>query len=120
MTDILVIDNEQPIRDLVRESLSRPDVVLREAADATAGWAAIRDRCPDLVLLDLVMPGVSGLDLLGQIRSASDLADLPVFCLSAQASSEDLAMGEEAGAIGSITKPFSPRKLLSLLAPYLT
>jgi DNA-binding response OmpR family regulator len=66
------------------------------------------------------MPGGSGLDLLGQIRATSDLADLPVFCLSARASNEDLAKGEEAGATGYITKPFSPRKLLSLLAPYLS
>lgn len=120
MTDILVIDNEQPIRDLVRESLSGPDVQLREAADAAEGWQAIQTRRPDLVLLDMVMPGTSGLELLGQIRPQSDYADLPVVFLSARVADEDLVRGQAAGANGYITKPFSPRKLLALLQPYLT
>jgi two-component system phosphate regulon response regulator PhoB len=117
--DILVIDNEQPIRDLVRESLSGPSIRLREASDAAEGWAEIQARRPALVLLDLVMPGVSGLELLGRIRADAAFADLPVFFLSARASEEDLTRGELAGATGYITKPFSPRKLVTLLQPYL-
>jgi DNA-binding response OmpR family regulator len=119
VTDILVIDNEQPIRDLVRESLTGPRVVLREAADADEGWEAIVARRPDLILLDLVMPGVSGLELLGRLRAETTYADLPVFFLSARASDDDLTRGQAAGATGYITKPFSPRKLLALLQPYL-
>ncbi|MBC7543875.1 MAG: response regulator [Candidatus Sericytochromatia bacterium] len=119
VTAILVIDNEAPIRELVRESLAGPRVTLREAADATEGWAEIQHRRPDVVLLDLVMPGMSGLELLEQIRAYAPTGDLPVFLLSARASSDDLARGQLAGATGYITKPFSPRKLLALLAPYL-
>jgi two-component system phosphate regulon response regulator PhoB len=119
VTDILLIDNEQPIRELVRECLKSPQIRLREAADADEGWAEIQAQRPDVVLLDMVMPGMSGLELLSRIRADGGLADLPVFFLSARASDDDLARGEMAGATGYITKPFSPRKLVTLLQPYL-
>lgn len=119
MTRILIVDNEEPIRALVRECLAAPGVEVLEAADAEAGWAVIQHAAPDVVLLDMVMPGPSGLELLARIRRDEQLYGLPVIFLSARASSEDLASGLRAGANGYVTKPFSPRRLQDLVRPFL-
>lgn len=119
MTRILIVDNEEPIRALVRECLAAPGIEVLEAADAEAGWVVIQQAAPDVVLLDMVMPGPSGLELLARIRRDEQLRGLPVFFLSARASSEDLASGLRAGANGYVTKPFSPRRLQDLVRPFL-
>lgn len=119
MTRILIVDNEEPIRALVRECLAAPGVEVLEAADAEAGWACIAAGAPDVVLLDMIMPGASGLELLARIRNDERLRELPVIFLSARASREDLANGLRAGANGYVTKPFSPRRLQDLVRPFL-
>lgn len=119
MTQILIVDNEEPIRALVRECLLDPGIDVLEAADADSAWSLIESRLPDLVLLDMVMPGPSGLDLLRRIRADERSQGLPVFFLSARASHDDLERGLQAGANGYMTKPFSPRKLQELVRPFL-
>lgn len=110
---IVVIEDQPEIRQLIRMTLEFGDYLLFEAADADAGWAAIEQQAPDLVLLDVMMPGsMDGLELCRRLRAVPEQARLPVILLTARSQQHDIEAGREAGADAYLTKPFSPMELL--------
>ena len=113
MITVLLIEDEQPIRDMIRFALSREGIDMVEAADATAARQVLSACLPDLILLDWMLPEVSGIKLLREFKKKPELAKIPVIMLTAKADEEDKIMGLEAGADDYITKPFSPKELIA-------
>jgi two-component system response regulator MtrA len=108
---ILVADDDVDIRELVEFKLSTLGHEIVAVADGAAAVEACRARRPDLAVLDVMMPGVSGLEAIRVIRADPGLADLPVILLTARAQDSDVETGFDSGADDYITKPFSPREL---------
>ena len=110
---ILVVDDEQTIRELIVMVLSRAGYAYAEAADAREAEAEILHNKPDLVLLDWMLPGVSGMDFIKELRRDPDTRAIPIIMLTARGEEEDKVRGLKYGADDYITKPFSPRELLA-------
>ncbi len=114
---ILVVDDEDTIRDVIRRYLERDGFVVREAADGYAALDAIRDEPPDLVVLDLMLPGVDGLTLTRQLRTQKGIFDererIPIIMLTAKGETSDRIRGLDLGADDYMAKPFSPQELVS-------
>jgi len=110
---ILVVEDEADIRNLVRYNLEQEGYVVAEAADGEQGLAAARKHRPHLVVLDLMLPGMNGLEVCRVLRSEEKTAKLPVVMLTARATEVDKVLGLEIGADDYVTKPFSPRELLA-------
>ena len=108
MARIVVADDDVDIRELVEFKLSTMGHDIVAVGDGAAAIAACREQKPDLAVLDVMMPGVSGLDAIRMIRAD---ADLPVILLTARAQESDVETGFDSGADDYITKPFSPREL---------
>ncbi len=115
MTTILIVDDEPPILDLVRFTLEDADVRVVEASDGVEALAVARRVRPDLILLDVHMPRLDGLEACRQIRREPALARTPIVMLTAAGQEADRARGREAGADEYLTKPFSPLALLALV-----
>ena len=114
MKKILIVEDHADIRRLIRMTLEFEDCEIYEAADGAAGWTQVNFVKPDLVLLDVMMPGqISGLDLCLAIKVDPALAGVKVIILSACGSSADCDLGTQAGADAYLVKPFSPRELLA-------
>lgn len=107
---VLIVDDDEIMRMLVSRFLAQDGFGADEACDATTALDAIRRRRPDLVLLDVVMPGRDGLDLLEQLRRDSDL---PVILVTSRGDEADRVMGLRLGADDYIVKPFSPAELVA-------
>ena len=107
---ILVVDDEPPLRELVRVSLG-DGYQFDEAADIEGAWEKAHERRPDLVVLDIMLPGGSGLDLLRRFREDDSLADVPVIVLSAWQTGEDEQAARAAGADAFMPKPFAVDEL---------
>ena len=110
---ILVADDDVDIRELVEFKLSTLGHEVVAVGDGAAAIDACQAHRPDLAVLDVMMPGVSGLDAIRAIRADPALADLPVILLTARAQESDVETGFDSGADDYITKPFSPRELAS-------
>jgi DNA-binding response OmpR family regulator len=110
MKTILVVDDERKIADLARDYLEHAGFAVRVAADGASALGAIRRDRPDLVVLDLGLPGVDGLDVTRAIRRDSNL---PIIMLTARDDELDKLLGLELGADDYLTKPFSPRELVA-------
>ena len=110
MKTILVVDDEPKIVDLARDYLEHAGFAVRTAADGPAAVAAVERDRPDLVVLDLGLPGLDGLDVTRAIRRDSNL---PVIMLTARDDELDKLLGLELGADDYLTKPFSPRELVA-------
>lgn len=108
---ILIVDDEQPIREMVEFSLERSGYRVVEAADAAEARVAITDHQPDLVLLDWMLPDISGLDLARALRRENLAQEIPIVMLTARTEEEDKVRGLDAGADDYVTKPFGPREL---------
>jgi DNA-binding response OmpR family regulator len=117
---ILVADDDVDIRELVEFKLSTLGHEVVAVADGAAAVDACQASRPDLAVLDVMMPGVSGLDAIRTIRADPSLADLPVILLTARAQESDVEIGFDSGADDYITKPFSPRELASRVEALLT
>ena len=113
MARILVADDDVDIRELVEFKLSTMGHDIVAVGDGAAAIDACMAQKPDLAVLDVMMPGVSGLDAIRAIRAEPSLADLPVILLTARAQESDVETGFDSGADDYITKPFSPRELAS-------
>ena len=113
MARIVVADDDVDIRELVEFKLSTMGHDIVAVGDGGAALEACRAEKPDLAVLDVMMPGVSGLDAIRMIRSDPGLLDLPVIPLTARAQESDVETGFDSGADDYITKPFSPRELAS-------
>jgi two-component system response regulator MtrA len=110
---VLAADDDEDILALVAFRLERSGYTVIQARDGQEALELALAEKPDLAVLDVMMPGVSGLDAIKQIRSDPDLADLPVILLTARAQESDVETGFDSGADDYITKPFSPRELAS-------
>ena len=107
---ILVVDDEAPILDLVRGYLEREGFTVDTAADGPAGLAAVRVGNPDVVILDVMLPGLDGIEVCRQLRTFSDAY---VLMLTARSEEIDRIMGLTVGADDYLVKPFSPRELVA-------
>jgi DNA-binding response OmpR family regulator len=113
MTRVLVADDDADIRELVLFKLESAGFEVAAVADGqTALDTALADP-PDLVVLDLMMPGLTGLEVCSALRGAPATAQLPIIMLTAKAQDADITRGLATGADDYIVKPFSPRELLS-------
>ena len=108
---ILVVEDEADIRELVRVSLEAEGFSVLEAADGDLGASLVRRERPAAVILDLMLPRMSGLDLCKRIRSNPETARTPVIMLTARTAEADKVVGLEMGADDYVTQPFSPREL---------
>jgi DNA-binding response OmpR family regulator len=115
MTTILVVDDEAPIVDLVRFTLEDAEVRVVEASDGAAALDLARRIKPDLVLLDVHMPRLDGLEVCRQLRRETHFARTPIIMLTAAGQEADRSNGLSAGADEYLTKPFSPLALLALV-----
>ena len=112
MQKILIVEDERDIADLVGFNLERAGFRVLKAHDGISGAElAIHER-PDLVILDLMLPGKDGYGVFKEIRRDSRSRDIPVIMLTARAQTEDRIQGLEAGADDYLTKPFSPKELM--------
>ncbi len=113
---VLVVDDDEDIRMLLMRYLALDGFGAEQAGDAVSALEAIRHRRPDLVLLDVMMPGRDGLDLLAEIRREGDL---PVIMVTARSEEADRVTGLRLGADDYIVKPFSPAELVARIAAVL-
>ncbi len=109
--NVLVVEDEPQIQELLAVNLEHAGHRVRRAASAEEAEAAIRAALPDVVVLDWMLPGESGLSLARRLRGDSRTRDLPILMLTARAMENDKISGLEAGADDYLTKPFSPREL---------
>jgi DNA-binding response OmpR family regulator len=107
-TKVLVVDDEPTVREVVVGYLRRDGHEVSEAGDGHKALDLLDNDPPDLVVLDMMLPGVNGLDILRRVRSTSDI---PVIMLTARAEESDRVSGLELGADDYVVKPFSPREL---------
>jgi DNA-binding response OmpR family regulator len=105
---LLIVDDEEGVRGLVRMTLESLDYEIIEAADGGEAVDLAREFHPDLVLLDVMLPDVSGLEVCRRLKADPDLTSTTVVMLTARAQSRDVGDAEMAGADGYFTKPFSP------------
>ncbi|HEY2956516.1 MAG TPA: response regulator transcription factor [Candidatus Eisenbacteria bacterium] len=110
---VLVIEDEKEIRDLVRYNLERAGHRVAVAEDGEKGLERLFAARPDALVLDLMLPGRNGLEILREVRSEPATRDLPVIVLTARAAEMDKLLGFEHGADDYLTKPFSPRELVA-------
>ncbi len=116
---VLVCDNEEVLRNLVRASLDGNGYRLVEARDGDEALAEARRCGPDVILLDMMMPGRAGLEVLEELRRDPDLHHIPVLMLTARAQASDREAAERAGADRFLSKPFSPAHLAAVVADLL-
>ncbi len=110
---VMVIEDEKEIRDLVRYNLEREGFRVATAVDGERGLEQLFSSRPDAVVLDLMLPGRNGLEILRELRSEPTTRDLPVLVLTARGAEMDKLLGFEHGADDYLTKPFSPRELVA-------
>ena len=119
MARILVADDDVDIRELVEFKLTSMGHEVVAVSDGAAAVKACLEHRPDLAVLDVMMPGMSGLDAVRLIRAEADLMTMPVILLTARAQESDVVTGFDSGADDYITKPFSPRDLAHRVASLL-
>jgi two-component system, OmpR family, response regulator MtrA len=109
---ILLVEDDATIRQMTKLSLERDGFAVETAHDSTSGLAAFRDKTPDLVVLDVMLPGVDGVSVCRSIRERSVV---PIVMLTARTDPVDVVLGLEAGADDYVTKPFEPAILAARL-----
>lgn len=110
---VLVVDDETAIREMIAFALERAGMQVQLAADARAALESISRLRPDIILLDWMMPGVSGIELTRRLRREPLTEEIPIIMLTARVSEDDKVSGLEAGTDDYVIKPFSPRELLA-------
>ncbi|HEY0010042.1 MAG TPA: response regulator transcription factor [Tepidisphaeraceae bacterium] len=110
---ILVVDDDQTVRELVSDVLTRSNFGVITAGTADEGLEIVALHQPDLMILDIRMPGLDGLEALRRVRSDKRTATLPVILLTAESAEADRVVGLELGADDYVSKPFSPRELVA-------
>lgn len=110
---VLIIDDEAPIREMLTVALQMAGFACLEAGNAQTGHALVVDHQPDIILLDWMMPTVSGIELARRLKREPASADIPIIMLTARGEEDNKVQGLEAGADDYITKPFSPRELIA-------
>ena len=110
---VMVIEDEKEIRDLVRYHLERAGYRVATAAEGEAGLERVFASRPDALVLDLMLPGRNGLEILREVRNESTTRDVPILVLTARGTEMDKLLGFEHGADDYLTKPFSPREMVA-------
>lgn len=107
---VFIVEDEKKLRELVGDYLDAEGIAWREAASGDEAMALFRELAPDLVILDILMPGLDGYDVCEEIRK---LSDVPILFLTAKSEEEDKLLGYDLGADDYMTKPFSPKVLVA-------
>src|SRR3954468_21307861 len=115
MTTVLVIDDEEPIRLLCSVNLAAEGIEVMEAADGPSGLEEARTHRPDVVLLDVMMPGLDGWRVAEHLLEDERTNEIPIIFLTARAESRARARGLDIGAVDYVTKPFNPLDLAPLV-----
>ena len=115
MTSVLVIDDEAPIRLLCKVNLEAEGMDVLEAADGPTGLEQARLQTPDVVLLDVMMPGLDGWQVAEHLLQDERTSDIPIIFLTARAEFRDRARGLDIGGVDYVTKPFNPLELAPLV-----
>jgi two-component system phosphate regulon response regulator PhoB len=110
---VLVVEDEAAIREMIAFALKRAGMQTQLAADAQEALVQINEKRPDIILMDWMMPGVSGIELTRRLRREPYTEDIPIIMLTARISEDDKVNGLEAGTDDYVIKPFSPRELLA-------
>ena len=110
---ILIVEDEPAIQELLAFNVTQAGLQALCAEDADSAWQQIRNNVPDLILLDWMLPGTSGVVLARQLRADAATRDIPIIMLTARGEERDKVLGLESGADDYITKPFSPRELMA-------
>ena len=113
MPNLLIAEDDPDIRELITFRLTAAGHAVTAVEDGPSALDAAGQATPDLVLLDVMMPGLSGVDVCRALRGRPETADLPVILLTARSQEADVQAGFRAGADDYMTKPFSPRELVS-------
>ena len=116
---ILVIEDTEDNRQIVRDLLESAGYELIEALDGIEGVAAAERESPDLILMDIQLPGIDGYEATRRIRAVPGLAKVPIIAVTSYALSGDEAKTRAAGCDGYVAKPFSPRQLLAKIREFL-
>ena len=111
--NILLVEDEPAIQELLAFSITQCGFRTIQALDAASAWNHIHRELPDLILLDWMLPGSSGVELARRLRADPRTRNVPIIMLTARGDEKDKVMGLEAGADDYITKPFSPRELVA-------
>src|SRR5436190_17343121 len=114
-TRVLVIDDEAPIRLLCRVNLEAEGMQVIEAADGPTGLECAREVLPDVILLDVMMPGLDGWQVAEELLDDERTSSIPIIFLTARAELRDRARGLDVGGVDYVTKPFNPIELASLV-----
>jgi DNA-binding response OmpR family regulator len=115
MTTVLVVDDEAPIRLLCRVNLEAEQMEVLEASDGDQGLELARAQHPDVVLLDVMMPGRSGWEVAEELLADEATSGIPIIFLTARAEVRDRAKGIDLGGVDYVTKPFNPVELAPLV-----
>jgi DNA-binding response OmpR family regulator len=115
MTRVLVIDDEAPIRLLCRVNLEAEKMEVLEAADGPTGLELARSKNPDVILLDVMMPGLDGWRVAEELTDDPQTRQIPIIFLTARAEFRDRARGLDIGGVDYVTKPFNPIDLATLV-----
>ena len=110
---ILIVEDEPAIQELLAFNVAQAGFHALRAGDAESAWQHIRESKPDMILLDWMLPGTSGVALARQLRADAAARDIPIIMLTARGEERDKVAGLESGADDYITKPFSPRELMA-------
>ena len=116
---ILVIEDTEDNRQIIRDLMASAGYEMIEAVDGLEGVAAAERENPDLILMDIQLPGIDGYEATRRIRAISNLAKVPIIAVTSYALSGDEAKTREAGCDGYVAKPFSPRQLLAKVREFL-
>ncbi len=110
---VLVIEDDNDIRELITYNLVREGYQVLESSDGEDGLSKAKSKPCDLILLDLMLPGVSGLEICKNLRAAPKTANIPIIMVTAKGEEADIVVGLELGADDYVVKPFSPKVLMS-------
>jgi DNA-binding response OmpR family regulator len=113
MTRVVIADDDADIRDLVSFKLQTAGYEVEAYSDGEAALAAVLDDVPDLVLLDVMMPRMTGTEVCAELRRNKSTAEVPIILLTARSQEVDVEHGFDVGADDYMIKPFSPRELVS-------
>ena len=116
---IVIVEDEKDMADLVARRLTREGYTVETASDGSAGLDKVRSRLPDLALVDIMLPRMSGLDLLGELRKEPRTANIPVIIMTAKGEESDVVLGLHLGADDYVVKPFSLSVLTARIAAVL-